>query len=99
LVARGGPRQQRDAHEPEPLAQRHWRSRHAVVRGEGTRSFAAALDDNATLTSLNLDNNDIGAQGARALAAALGNNATLTRLDLGMNGSVLKARSLAGPWT
>jgi hypothetical protein len=48
--------------------------------------LAAALENNATLTSLVLYNNNIGAQGARALTAALPNNATLTAL--GLNGNV-----------
>ncbi len=42
-------------------------------------------ENNATLTTLFLGNNNIGDEGVRAFAAALDNNATLTRLDLDGN--------------
>ncbi len=55
-----------------------------------------ALDNNATLTSLDLSFNNIGAEGARSLAAALDNNATLMSLDLHYNNiGAQGARSLA----
>ncbi len=47
--------------------------------------LAAALDNNATLTSLDLDGDKLGAQGARLLAAALDNTAMLTSLNLASN--------------
>ncbi len=81
-----GPRQQRDADEPSSVGQQHRRSRRAVACG--------GPDNNATLTYLNLNNNNIGAQGARSLAAALDNNATLTFLNLNNIGAQ-GARSLA----
>jgi hypothetical protein len=52
---------------------------------EGVRLLAAALDNNATLTSLDLGVNNIGDEGARSLAAALDNNASLTSLSLWYN--------------
>jgi hypothetical protein len=45
-------------------------------------SVGAALDNNATFTSLDLSNNNIGAQGARSLAAALDTNHMLQHLHL-----------------
>jgi hypothetical protein len=44
--------------------------------------LAAALGNNATLTSLDLDGNNIGAQGAQSLAAVLHTNRTLLHLEL-----------------
>jgi hypothetical protein len=43
------------------------------------------LSNNATLTTLDLRDNNIGDEGAHALAAALGDNATLTALHLSHN--------------
>jgi hypothetical protein len=66
------------------------------IGAEGARSLAAALDNNSTLTSLDLHDNEIGAEGARSLATALDNNATLTSLDLRRNNIGAEgARSLA----
>jgi hypothetical protein len=56
-----------------------------AIGDQGARSLAAALDNDATLTRLDLENNNIGADGARALAAALDTNRMLQRLDLGYN--------------
>jgi hypothetical protein len=50
-------------------------------------ALAAALEKNATLTSLRLDENEIGDEGALALAAALDKNATLTSLYINDNSS------------
>ena len=44
------------------------------------------MDWNLDVNSLNLGNNDIGAEGAERLAAALERNTTLTSLNLGFNG-------------
>jgi hypothetical protein len=58
--------------------------------------LTSTTENNATLTTLFLGNNNIGDEGARALAAALDNNATLTRLDLdGNNIGAEGARALA----
>jgi hypothetical protein len=46
------------------------------------RALAAVLNNNATLTIMGLEGNDIGAEGARAVAAALANNATLTFVNI-----------------
>jgi hypothetical protein len=54
-------------------------------RPDRRRALAAALDNNATLTSLDLTANDIDAEGARALTSALDNNATLATLNLTRN--------------
>ena len=58
---------------------------HKNYNDDDAAALAAALRNNATLTSLCLSGNNIGAEGAQSLAAALDNNATLTRLDLGDN--------------
>jgi hypothetical protein len=47
--------------------------------------WCTTLQTNTTLTSLDLENNDIGAAGATALATALQTNTTLTSLDLANN--------------
>jgi hypothetical protein len=63
---------------------------------QGAQSLAATLDDNATLTTLDLRYNNSGAQGARSLAAALDINAMLATLDLTLNIIGIEgARSLA----
>eukprot|EP00320_Phaeocystis_rex_P003569 CAMPEP_0119062510 /NCGR_PEP_ID=MMETSP1178-20130426/6082_1 /TAXON_ID=33656 /ORGANISM="unid sp, Strain CCMP2000" /LENGTH=267 /DNA_ID=CAMNT_0007043797 /DNA_START=23 /DNA_END=823 /DNA_ORIENTATION=+ len=53
---------------------------------EATRHLAAALRDNAVVTSLMLGDNALGTQGAAHLASALEVNRTLTELDLSSNG-------------
>jgi hypothetical protein len=61
---------------------------------QGVLSLAAVLDNNATLTSLGLSWNNIGAKGARLLAPTglcpRHNNATLT--SLGLNGNNIGAQ-------
>ncbi len=49
------------------------------------RALAAALDNNATLTSLSLGLNNIGAEGARSLAATLDTNRVLQHLAVDDN--------------
>jgi hypothetical protein len=49
------------------------------------RAFAAALDNNETVTELSLCENNIGAQGAQSLAAALDTNRSLQHLMLDGN--------------
>ncbi len=59
---------------PQPQENRHHRVESA------RRSIIAALTRIATLTSLDLSYNDIGAEGARSLAAALDSNRILQAL-------------------
>ena len=55
------------------------------IDDEGAKLLADALQQNRTLTSLNLAGNQIGDEGAKALAEALTQNRTLTSLSLGAN--------------
>ena len=52
---------------------------------EGIKSIAGALEVNASLTSLNLQDNRLGEAGAAALAPGLAANGSLTKLSLGAN--------------
>ena len=58
---------------------------HCASPGEDVRALAAALEENSTLTSLDLSWNEIGDKGATSMAAALEKNSTLTSLDLSEN--------------
>ena len=59
------------------------------VVGKSSDSGASALSDslksNSTLTTLNLDKNEIGDEGACALSDSLKSNSTLTTLELSEN--------------
>ena len=69
---------------------------------QGVLAFSHALERNTTLTSLNLNGNNIGdGDGLRALAGALERNTALTRLNLlrnniGYAGKAALARAWAG---
>jgi len=52
---------------------------------EGAAALAEALKTNTTLTSINLEYNDLGAEGAKALVETLKTNTTLTSIELGNN--------------
>lgn len=54
---------------------------------EGAKAIAKALEKNTTITSINLQCNEIGYQGA--IAAALKKNTTLSSIDLSDNRIVL----------
>ncbi|HBC71321.1 MAG TPA: hypothetical protein DCZ38_00870, partial [Coxiellaceae bacterium] len=55
------------------------------------------LEENPTVTTLNLFSNDIGPEGAKALAGVLKENKTLTTLNLGSNNIDSEgAKALAG---
>ncbi|KAL0239467.1 hypothetical protein GEMRC1_009575 [Eukaryota sp. GEM-RC1] len=58
---------------------------HVNVLSPFAMIFAELLKENATVTSVDLRNNSIGAEGARALADALKVNTTVTSLDLRNN--------------
>jgi Ran GTPase-activating protein (RanGAP) involved in mRNA processing and transport len=58
-----------------------WRS--SGIGTLGAHAIAEALSTNATLTMLDLFNNQIGDAGAEAIAEALQVNASLTKLNLG----------------
>ncbi len=58
---------------------------HNCIGDEGAKALAEALETNATLTSINLTENNIGDEGAKALAEGLKTNATLTSINLGGN--------------
>ena len=51
----------------------------AAIRLENA---VAEVEHNTTVTTLNLDYNEIGDQGAERLAAAMEHNTTVTTLDL-----------------
>lgn len=57
--------------------------------------IADFLEQNATLTRVDLSNNPVGTHGASCLAASMANNSTLTSLSLAKCG--LRNESLA-PW-
>ena len=52
---------------------------------EGVKSIVLMLENNTSLTSLNLWGNSIGDEGVMELAKVLQNNTTLTSLNLGYN--------------
>ncbi|CAF1309636.1 unnamed protein product [Adineta steineri] len=56
-----------------------------VAGGNGAQHLAGALQNNKTLTTLDLADNGISVKGGQSLANALQNNTTLTTLDLGSN--------------
>jgi hypothetical protein len=57
---------------------------------DGIRHLAAALEQNATLTSLNLHRCCLKDKGGRAISAALDNNHTLLFVDVANNGVELQ---------
>ena len=48
---------------------------------EGARALTDGLRQNATVTTMDLDGNQIGDEGARALADGLQEDATVTEMD------------------
>ena len=57
----------------------------AGIGAEGAHVLAAALEANATLTSISMQRNGLGRKGGRALGEALSNNSSVTHLDLSLN--------------
>jgi len=57
-----------------------WRQYHSGA--EGARYISQCLATNTTVTSLNLEKNEIGAEGALYLSQCLAINTTLRSLDL-----------------
>ena len=55
------------------------------IGDEGTKRIAEMLENNNTITSLDLDCNDIGDEGAKCIAVMLKINKTLTSLNLANN--------------
>ena len=62
---------------------------------EGITAIANALKVTASLTSINLSQNDLGVEGTKAISEALKSNKTLKELDLSGQGG-LYARSNIG---
>ena len=64
-------------------------------------ALSAVLEKNASLTDLQLWNNNIGNEGAERIGAALEKNAVLTSLNLGENNlreGAAASRSIAPVW-
>ena len=67
------------------------------IRDEGVKAIIGAVRDDRELTTLGLQNNEIGVAGAKEIATAVGRMVTLTDLDLSGNAICGAASTGGGP--